>query len=96
MQAPFRPEMKSRFDTGNFDPEFANVTPALTPVYSGLLSFIARVVGLILTRKVVLSEAMQEKFQGFSTIGTTAPVRINRLAGSFDGLRLNLETAHFS
>ena len=74
VQAPFRPEMKSHFNTSNFDPEITNVIPALTPVHSGRLSFIAQAVGQILTRKLVLSEAVQEKFRRFSAIGNKTPL----------------------
>ena len=36
VHAPFRPELKSRFDMSNFDPELTNVTPVTTPVHSGM------------------------------------------------------------
>lgn len=70
---PFRPTVKNEKDTSNFDTEFTSVTPVLTPVQSGKL-FSSRLLhsnvfawGLVLTGLViVLSQAMQEEFRGFS------------------------------
>ncbi len=68
VQPPFLPTIKSETDTSNFDSEFTSVTPVLTPVQSGkddedppLLS--ARVLTF---HVIVLSQAMQEEFRGFS------------------------------
>lgn len=36
---PFQPQIKDPTDTSNFDPEFTSVTPVLTPVQSGSISF---------------------------------------------------------
>lgn len=37
---PFMPQIKNATDTSNFDSEFTSVTPVLTPVQSGKLSFL--------------------------------------------------------
>lgn len=66
---PFLPQIKSATDTSNFDSEFTSVTPVLTPVQSGMiLSFSSRcfVSTRVLISFVVLSQAMQEEFRGFS------------------------------
>lgn len=36
---PFQPQIKDPTDTSNFDPEFTSVTPVLTPVQSGRVSY---------------------------------------------------------
>lgn len=76
VEPPFKPSIKNATDTSNFDSEFTSVTPVLTPVQSGrsppfLSSFITchAVVFLNLitdSMGVVLSQAMQEEFRGFS------------------------------
>jgi serine/threonine protein kinase len=66
---PFMPTITSATDTSNFDQEFTSVTPVLTPVQSGKLSFILLLTLVqLLTFYVptVLSQAMQEEFRGFS------------------------------
>ncbi|KAI7976570.1 hypothetical protein EIK77_009801 [Talaromyces pinophilus] len=66
---PFMPTITSATDTSNFDQEFTSVTPVLTPVQSGKLSFILLLTLVqVLTFYVptVLSQAMQEEFRGFS------------------------------
>lgn len=67
VQPPFLPQIKSATDTSNFDSEFTSVTPVLTPVQSGMLIhplWSLRIA--ILTLAIVLSQAMQEEFRGFS------------------------------
>lgn len=67
---PFIPTISSPTDTSNFDQEFTSVTPVLTPVQSGKpssilflpLEYEIRLTTLFL----VLSQAMQEEFRGFS------------------------------
>lgn len=64
---PFMPQIKSATDTSNFDSEFTSVTPVLTPVQSGMSSSFAAACGASrLTQELVLSQAMQEEFRGFS------------------------------
>lgn len=69
---PFLPIVSNQTDTSNFDPEFTNLTPALTPLHSCMqpspASMIKEVIvsKLTSTRIAVLSEAMQEEFRGFS------------------------------
>jgi serine/threonine protein kinase len=65
---PFKPTIKSPTDTSNFDSEFTSVTPVLTPVQSGKLSCIRMIKYMIWNADplVVLSQAMQEEFRGFS------------------------------
>lgn len=66
---PFLPQIKSATDTSNFDSEFTSVTPVLTPVQSGMILFStprAFVSTRLLISFVVLSQAMQEEFRGFS------------------------------
>lgn len=41
VEPPFKPTVKGRADTSNFDSEFTSVTPVLTPVQSGKSSFLA-------------------------------------------------------
>lgn len=68
VQPPFLPQIKSATDTSNFDSEFTSVTPVLTPVQSGKL--IRFCVSALINRTdsvaLVLSQAMQEEFRGFS------------------------------
>jgi serine/threonine protein kinase len=67
VQPPFLPQIKSATDTSNFDSEFTSVTPVLTPVQSGMASpRRRRHVGCTANDIVVLSQAMQEEFRGFS------------------------------
>jgi len=62
---PFQPQIKNPTDTSNFDSEFTSVTPVLTPVQSGtLIASDAR--GLAANAMIVLTQAMQEEFRGFS------------------------------
>lgn len=66
---PFLPQIKSATDTSNFDSEFTSVTPVLTPVQSGMILFLTPrpfVSTRLLISFVVLSQAMQEEFRGFS------------------------------
>lgn len=67
---PFLPQIKSATDTSNFDSEFTSVTPVLTPVQSGMNDFVllsqAFVSMRVLMWFIVLSQAMQEEFRGFS------------------------------
>lgn len=69
--APFIPTISSATDTSNFDQEFTSVTPVLTPVQSGMCFFILPhcldpVANIISSLLLVLSQAMQEEFRGFS------------------------------
>lgn len=70
VQPPFMPQIKSATDTSNFDSEFTSVTPVLTPVQSGKsklyppLSLLLHL--LTILPMIVLSQAMQEEFRGFS------------------------------
>lgn len=67
IQPPFVPSISNPTDTSNFDTEFTSVTPVLTPVQSGmLLSIRTWSTEPLLTRLIVLSQAMQEEFRGFS------------------------------
>lgn len=65
---PFQPQIKSPTDTSNFDSEFTSVTPVLTPVQSGESCPMSCALGsLELTDdSIVLTQAMQEEFRGFS------------------------------
>lgn len=63
---PFMPSIKNATDTSNFDSEFTSVTPVLTPVQSGMSCSTSRICVEKLTQDVVLSQAMQEEFRGFS------------------------------
>lgn len=66
---PFMPTIKSATDTSNFDSEFTSVTPVLTPVQSGESWMIVVYLwwnGSVLTYYLVLTQAMQEEFRGFS------------------------------
>jgi serine/threonine protein kinase len=67
---PFLPTISNPTDTSNFDQEFTSVTPVLTPVQSGklrpLVQFQPSRFPLICCFSVVLSQAMQEEFRGFS------------------------------
>ena len=65
VQPPFTPQITSPTDTSNFDTEFTSVTPVLTPVQSGKLPNLVYIL-LLLTPHLVLSQAMQEEFRGFS------------------------------
>ena len=62
---PFQPQIKSPTDTSNFDSEFTSVTPVLTPVQSGKFFKIRPSCSLSL-QPIVLTQAMQEEFRGFS------------------------------
>lgn len=67
---PFCPQISSATDTSNFDQEFTSVTPVLTPVQSGMC-ITCSLCTLYLrcstdTLFLVLSQAMQEEFRGFS------------------------------
>lgn len=69
VQPPFLPTIKSATDTSNFDSEFTSVTPVLTPVQSGMFPVFLVLIGMMKrsnTGNVVLSQAMQEEFRGFS------------------------------
>lgn len=64
---PFQPQITSATDTSNFDSEFTSVTPVLTPVQSGkslVPHSMSKAIELIMN--IVLSQAMQEEFRGFS------------------------------
>ena len=61
---PFMPQITSATDTSNFDSEFTSVTPVLTPVQSGTISPLLELP--VLTTLLVLTQAMQEEFRGFS------------------------------
>ena len=64
---PFKPEIKSATDTSNFDSEFTSVTPVLTPVQSGSsLALTVLICGNLANTFIVLTQAMQEEFRGFS------------------------------
>lgn len=69
VQPPFRPSIKNATDTSNFDSEFTSVTPVLTPVQSGKFSYgvcVGGSEGREANGLIVLSQAMQEEFRGFS------------------------------
>lgn len=63
---PFMPSIKNATDTSNFDSEFTSVTPVLTPVQSGMSCPRPQICVQKLTQDIVLSQAMQEEFRGFS------------------------------
>lgn len=63
---PFLPQIKNATDTSNFDSEFTSVTPVLTPVQSGKEALSRSHVVIHANRILVLSQAMQEEFRGFS------------------------------
>lgn len=65
---PFMPTIKNATDTSNFDSEFTSVTPVLTPVQSGMFtrSSVLTDLGVYTNPTLVLSQAMQEEFRGFS------------------------------
>jgi serine/threonine protein kinase len=63
--APFMPQITSATDTSNFDSEFTSVTPVLTPVQSGMFPYPCGQSD-VTNNVVVLSQAMQEEFRGFS------------------------------
>lgn len=65
---PFIPTISSPTDTSNFDQEFTSVTPVLTPVQSGRVPSTTplKKPQLIPDSPLVLSQAMQEEFRGFS------------------------------
>lgn len=63
---PFMPQIKSATDTSNFDSEFTSVTPVLTPVQSGMYIFVVITEISAANQTIVLSQAMQEEFRGFS------------------------------
>ena len=69
--APFLPLISSPTDTSNFDAEFTNETPRLTPVQSGESAYRsdAREESILTSTRTVLSQAMQEEFRGFSYCG---------------------------
>ena len=75
LQPPFIADVKVPLDTSNFDPEVASITPSLTRVENGtsrssqssLAAFL-----LISLKWLVLSQAMQDKFRGFSAMGPKA------------------------
>ena len=62
---PFQPQIKSPTDTSNFDSEFTSVTPVLTPVQSGKFVKV-RPSSSLSSQNIVLTQAMQEEFRGFS------------------------------
>ena len=62
---PFQPQLKSPTDTSNFDSEFTSVTPVLTPVQSGKFVKV-RPSSSLSSQNIVLTQAMQEEFRGFS------------------------------
>ncbi len=79
VQPPFLPTIKSETDTSNFDSEFTSVTPVLTPVQSGMdespliplplhspFLFCSSCSCEVADVPLVLSQAMQEEFRGFS------------------------------
>lgn len=63
---PFMPQIKSATDTSNFDSEFTSVTPVLTPVQSGMYIYVVITEISAANQAIVLSQAMQEEFRGFS------------------------------
>ena len=63
---PFKPEIKSATDTSNFDSEFTSVTPVLTPVQSGMSLTPVIIHVKPADTLIVLTQAMQEEFRGFS------------------------------
>ena len=63
---PFLPSIKSATDTSNFDSEFTSVTPVLTPVQSGEHNTVHLCLIYADSGVLVLTQAMQEEFRGFS------------------------------
>ena len=63
---PFQPQITSATDTSNFDSEFTSVTPVLTPVQSGKPICSGKERGSFANGRIVLTQAMQEEFRGFS------------------------------
>lgn len=63
---PFMPTIKNATDTSNFDSEFTSVTPVLTPVQSGKDNCAYPQNTGHTDKVIVLSQAMQEEFRGFS------------------------------
>lgn len=63
---PFLPQISNPTDTSNFDSEFTSVTPVLTPVQSGEVPSPLSSSFEVLTAGLVLTQAMQEEFRGFS------------------------------
>lgn len=67
---PFQPSIKNATDTSNFDSEFTSVTPVLTPVQSGEDPRLQYERCCLRSNtddlRLVLSQAMQEQFRGFS------------------------------
>ena len=64
---PFMPTIKNPTDTSNFDNEFTSVTPVLTPVQSGeSIILVLYPIAQLTISSVVLTQAMQEEFRGFS------------------------------
>ncbi len=69
--APFLPTVKGRADTSNFDSEFTSVTPVLTPVQSGELEYLPRIVdGLLLICLQFCHKPCKKSSEGSRTLPT--------------------------
>ena len=89
VKPPFIPKVTHPADTRNFDTEFTSITPALTPVQSGTFSFTTPKAQMMLMTqcRAVLSQAVQEEFRGFSSLGPTTVEMPPGSQSSFPNIR---------